>query len=74
LWPWSRDRFPKAAKKPGTEVESMLTAIMIAMFYVGTAAGVMGSVLMGTFTAGDSAKERSLDDVVTDIDELSRAA
>ena len=51
----------------------MLTAIMIAMFYVGTAAGVMGAVLMGTFTAGDSRTATSID-VVSDLDELSPAA
>ena len=52
----------------------MLTAIMIAMFYLGTAAGVMGAVLMGTFAGGERREAESLGDVVTDIDVLSRAA
>ena len=63
----------------------MLTAIMIAMFYLGTAAGVMGAVLMGTFgqnerrpaespgeSLGDSRGDSRVDGVA-DI-ELTRAA
>ena len=52
----------------------MLTAIMIAMFYLGTAAGVMGSVLMGTFSSHEGEKTETLGDLVTDLDELSHAA
>ena len=52
----------------------MLTAIMIAMFYLGTAAGVMASVLMGTFGRVERAEPESLGDVVTEIDALTRAA
>jgi hypothetical protein len=52
----------------------MLTAIMIAMFYLGTAAGVMGAALMGTFASKDGQLPESLEDVVTDLDELTRAA
>ena len=52
----------------------MLTAIMIAMFYLGTAAGVMGSVLMGTFGSADREQTETLGDVLTDLDELTRAA
>jgi hypothetical protein len=52
----------------------MLTAIMIAMFYLGTAAGVMGAALMGTFTPNQRERTESLDDVVMDVDALSRAA
>jgi hypothetical protein len=51
----------------------MLTAIMIAMFYLGTAAGVMGAVLMGTFSSADAHKAEALG-VVPDLDELTRAA
>jgi hypothetical protein len=52
----------------------MLTAIMIAMFYLGTAAGVMGSVLMGTFGSSDGEQTEALGGVLTDLDELTRAA
>lgn len=52
----------------------MLTAIMIAMFYLGTAAGVMGAALMGTFSSANGRRVDALEDVVTDIDELTRAA
>ena len=52
----------------------MLTAIMIAMFYLGTASGVMGAVLMGTLRATDEEKAEPLGDVVPVADELSRAA
>jgi hypothetical protein len=51
----------------------MLTAIMIAMFYLGTAAGVMGSVLMGTFSSGEREGAEALG-LVVDMDELSPAA
>jgi len=52
----------------------MLTAIMIAMFYLGTAAGVMGAALMGTFSSHEREKSEALGGLVTDLDELSRAA
>jgi hypothetical protein len=52
----------------------MLTAIMIAMFYLGTAAGVMAAALMGTFASKDGQLTAGLGDTVTDRDELSRAA
>ena len=52
----------------------MLTAIMIAMFYLGTAAGVMGAVLMGTFSSDDAQQAETFSGVLTDLDELTRAA
>jgi hypothetical protein len=52
----------------------MLTAIMISMFYLGTAAGVMGAALMGTFAPSERRNQESLDENVTDLDELGRAA
>ena len=51
----------------------MLTATMIAMFYLGTASGVMGAVLMGTFRSIDSDRVKSLSEVVGS-EELTRAA
>jgi hypothetical protein len=52
----------------------MLTAIMIAMFYLGTAAGVMGAVLMGTFSPTEAEETEALDSLLTDLDDLGRAA
>ncbi len=52
----------------------MLTASMIAMFYLGTASGVMGAVLMGTFRSVDSANVTSLEGLTGEPDDLSRAA
>ena len=52
----------------------MLTASMIAMFYLGTASGVMGAVLMGTFRSVDSGTVTSLEELPGEPDELSRAA
>ena len=54
----------------------MLTAIMIAMFYLGTAAGVMGAALMGTFSSSskDGRGPEALGDVLAEVDELTRAA
>jgi hypothetical protein len=51
----------------------MLTAIMIAMFYLGTAAGVMGSVLMGTFSSShrDGAEALGLVAELDELDELN---
>ncbi len=48
----------------------MLTAIMIAMFYLGTAAGVMDAVLMGTFSSNDAEGTDALGGLVADLDEL----
>ena len=52
----------------------MVTAAMIAMFYLGTASGVMAAVLMGTSRSKESASTEPLLDVVTGRDELGRAA
>ena len=52
----------------------MVTAIMIAMFYLGTASGVMAAVLMGTSRSSDSVRAEPLLDAVAARDELGRAA
>lgn len=52
----------------------MLTAIMIAMFYLGAAAGVMGAALMGTFASTDARRTQELEDDLTEIDLLRPAA
>ena len=52
----------------------MVTAAMIAMFYLGTASGVMGAVLVGTSRTRDAVAVRTLEEAVPASDELRRAA
>ena len=52
----------------------MLTASMIAMFYLGTVSGVMGAVLIGTFRSVDSGRVTSLEGLTGEPDDLSHAA
>ena len=52
----------------------MVTAAMIAMFYLGTASGVMGAVLVSTSRSRDSLAVEAIEDVVPGPDELPRAA
>ena len=51
----------------------MVTAAMVAMFYLGTASGVMGAVMIGASRSRATAL-RSLEDVVPASGELPRAA
>lgn len=52
----------------------MVTAAMIAMFYLGTASGVMGAVLISTSRSRDGAALPSLEDGAPESGELRRAA
>jgi len=52
----------------------MVTAAMIAMFYLGTASGVMGAVLVSTSRSRDGLASPAVEDTVTGSDDLPRAA
>ena len=55
----------------------MVTAIMIAMFYLGTASGVMGAVLVSTTRAREGVVTETVEELTSDelsLDELTRAA
>jgi hypothetical protein len=51
----------------------MVTAAMIAMFYLGTASGVMGAVLVGTSRSRDTVAEQPLEELLLGA-ELPHAA
>jgi hypothetical protein len=52
----------------------MVTAAMIAMFYLGTASGVMGAVLVSTSRSRNGLGLEALEDVATGSEDLPRAA
>ena len=52
----------------------MTTAAMIAMFYLGTATGVVGAVLLGATRARDLTAEDPLADASPEADTLRSAA
>jgi hypothetical protein len=52
----------------------MVTAAMIAMFYLGTASGVMGAVLVSTSRSREAVVVPSLEDALPACDELRSAA
>ncbi len=52
----------------------MVTAAMIAMFYLGTASGVIGAVLVSTSRSHDTAAPHPLEDTVLGSGELRQAA
>ena len=53
----------------------MVTAAMIAMFYLGTASGVVGAVLLGATRSPEHATaERTVEDTPPEADELEQAA
>ncbi len=52
----------------------MVMAAMIAMFYLGTASGVMGAALLSTSRSRDGVTLRSLDDASGGAEELRQAA
>jgi len=52
----------------------MMTAAMIAMFYLGTVSGVLGAVLMYSLKSNETQKVEPVENVVAAPDGFGRAA
>ena len=52
----------------------MMTAILIVIFYLGTACGVMGAMLMRTSSSGGDQRTDTREDLVPGSDRFRRAA